>query len=96
MPPASPGSCAPAPPPRLRSSPALSLLPSSNTGEAEIHAVGAAAVNQAVKAIAVASRFPDFPSLCLVPAFMDLQFPDGERTGIRLIVRLREQGERSG
>jgi len=58
-------------------------------GVVELHAIGAGAVNQTIKAIAIARRLvetADGPTLKVVPGFMDVEI-DGERkTGIRFIV----------
>ena len=58
----------------------------------ELHAVGAGAVNQAVKAIAIARGFvaPQGEDLITVPAFMYVNVEDEERTGMKFIVRNRE------
>lgn len=54
----------------------------------ELQAVGAGAVNQAVKAIAIASGYvaPHGMRLTFVPAFVDLTIDGAERTGIKLII----------
>ena len=60
-------------------------------GRVEVQAIGAGAVNQAVKAIAVARGYvaPGGLELCCVPSFLDIHI-DGElRTGIRLVVEVR-------
>ncbi|MEN6370217.1 MAG: stage V sporulation protein S [Thermotogota bacterium] len=58
-------------------------------GVVELHAIGAGAVNQTVKAIAIARRLLEKegdPPVRVVPGFMELQI-DGElRTGMRFIV----------
>jgi stage V sporulation protein S len=55
----------------------------------ELHAIGAGAVNQTVKAIAISRRLLEKegdPPLRVIPGFMELQI-DGElRTGMRFIV----------
>lgn len=57
-------------------------------GRAEIQVIGAGALNQAVKAIAIARGFvaPSGLDLVCVPAFTDIEIDGEERTGIRLIV----------
>lgn len=57
-------------------------------GSAELHTIGAGAVNQAVKAIAIARGFvaPSGVELICMPAFLDLAIEDEERTGIKIIV----------
>ena len=57
-------------------------------GSAEIQAVGAGALNQAIKAIAVARGFvaPTGVNLVCIPAFQDIMIDNEERTAIKLIV----------
>jgi len=57
-------------------------------GTAELQAVGAGAVNQAVKAIAICRGFVASNGLNLVatPAFADIYIEGEERTAIRFIV----------
>ncbi|MBE3582896.1 MAG: stage V sporulation protein S [Limnochordaceae bacterium] len=57
-------------------------------GVAEIQAVGAGAVNQAVKAIAITRGFvaPNGIDLVCVPAFAEIDIDGEERTAIRFIV----------
>ena len=57
------------------------------SGEAELQAVGAGAVNQAVKACAVARGYlaTNGIDLVLIPAFANVVIDDEERTGIKLI-----------
>ena len=54
----------------------------------EIQAVGAGAINQAVKAIAIARGFvaPSGRDIVCVPAFTDIEIDGEERTAIKLIV----------
>ena len=60
-------------------------------GGAEIQAIGAGALNQAIKAIAIARGFvaPGGIDLVCVPAFTDIQIDGEERTAIKLIVEPR-------
>ena len=60
-------------------------------GGAEIQAIGAGALNQAVKAIAIARGFvaPSGIDLVAVPAFTDIEIDGEERTAIKLIVEPR-------
>lgn len=53
-----------------------------------ITAIGAGAVNQAVKAIAIARGYvaPSGYNLTCVPSFCDLEIDGEQRTGIKLIV----------
>ena len=57
----------------------------------EIQAVGAGAINQAVKAIAIARGFvaPSGRDIICVPAFTDIEIDGEERTAIKLIVQPR-------
>ena len=57
-------------------------------GSAEVQAVGAGAVNQAIKAVAISRGFvaPSGVDLVCVPAFVDVQINGEERTAIKLIV----------
>ena len=61
------------------------------SGAAEVQAVGAGALNQAVKAIAIARGFvaPHGIDLVCVPAFADIEIDGEERTAIKLIVEPR-------
>lgn len=60
-------------------------------GCAEIQTIGAGALNQAVKAIAIARGFvaPGGIDLVCVPGFTDIQIDGEERTAIKLIVEPR-------
>ena len=60
-------------------------------GSAEIHAIGAGALNQAVKAIAIARGFvaPSGMDLVCVPAFTDINIEGDQKTAIKLIVEPR-------
>ncbi len=60
-------------------------------GTAEIQAVGAAAVNQAVKAVAIARGYvaPNGIDLVCVPAFAEIEIEGEERTAIRFVVTSR-------
>ncbi|MBZ4646240.1 MAG: stage sporulation protein [Petroclostridium sp.] len=58
---------------------------------AEIQAVGAGAVNQAVKAIAITRGFvaPNGIDLVSIPAFSEVNIDGEERTAIKFIVEAR-------
>ena len=58
---------------------------------AEMQAVGAGAINQAVKAIAIARGFiaPSGKDIVCIPAFTDIVIDGEERTAIKLIVQPR-------
>ncbi len=60
-------------------------------GGAEIQAIGAGALNQAIKSVAIARGFvaPGGIDLVCVPAFTDIQIEGEERTAIKLIVESR-------
>ena len=60
-------------------------------GSAEIQAVGAGAVNQAVKAIAICRGFvaPNGIDLIAIPAFVEIIIDSEERTAIKFIVEPR-------
>ena len=60
-------------------------------GRAEMQAIGAGALNQAVKAVAIARGFvaPSGIDLVCIPAFTDVLIDDEERTAIKLIVEPR-------
>ncbi len=60
-------------------------------GSAEIQAVGAGAINQSVKAIAIARGFvsPSGIDLVCIPAFSDIIIDGEERTAIKLMVQPR-------
>ena len=61
-------------------------------GTVEIQAIGAGALNQAIKAIAIARGFvaPSGVDLVCVPAFAEVQVEGEERTGIKLIIESRK------
>lgn len=60
-------------------------------GTAELQAVGTGALNQAVKAVAIARGFvaPSGIDLVCVPAFADIEIDGEERTAIKLIIESR-------
>ncbi|MDI9414594.1 MAG: stage V sporulation protein S [Bacillota bacterium] len=60
-------------------------------GSAEVQAVGAGAVNQAVKAIAITRGFvaPNGIDLIAIPAFAEIVIDGEERTAIKFIVEPR-------
>ena len=61
-------------------------------GGAEIQAIGAGALNQAVKAVAISRGFlaPAGIELVCIPAFTDIFIDGEERTAIRLVVEPRQ------
>lgn len=60
-------------------------------GKAEVQAIGAGAVNQAIKAVAIARGYlaPGGVDIVCVPSFTDVVIEGEERTAIRLIVEPR-------
>ena len=58
----------------------------------EVQAVGAGAINQAVKAVAIARGFvaPSGVDLVCIPAFAEVEVEGEDRTGIKLIVETRK------
>ncbi len=61
------------------------------SGSAEIQAIGAGAINQAIKAVAIARGFlaTSGVDLVCVPSFTDIKIQEEDRTAIRLIVEPR-------
>ena len=60
-------------------------------GRAEVQAIGAGAVNQATKAVAIARSYLalDGIDVICIPAFADVVIADEERTAIRLVIEPR-------
>ncbi len=60
-------------------------------GTAELQTIGAGALNQAVKAVAIARGFvaPGGIDLICIPAFVDVEIDGEERTAIKLIIEPR-------
>jgi len=60
-------------------------------GQAEIQAIGAGALNQSIKAVAIARGFmaPSGVDLICTPSFSDVEIGGEERTAIKLIVEPR-------
>lgn len=61
------------------------------SGGAELQAIGAGALNQAIKAVAIARGFvaPSGVDLICIPAFTDVVIEGEERTAIKLIIQPR-------
>jgi stage V sporulation protein S len=62
-----------------------------DSGRAEVQAIGAGAVNQAVKAVAIARSYlalDGFEIIC-IPAFTQVEIGDEERTALKFIVEPR-------
>lgn len=60
-------------------------------GSTEIQTIGAGALNQAIKAVAIARGFvaPSGKDLICIPSFTEIYINDELRTAIRLVVELR-------
>lgn len=60
-------------------------------GTCEIQAIGAGALNQSIKAVAIARGFvaPSGLDLVCIPAFTDIMIDGEERTAIKLIIEPR-------
>jgi stage V sporulation protein S len=60
-------------------------------GTVEMQAIGAGAINQAVKAIAIARGFvaPNGLDIIAIPAFSEVEIDGEERTAIKFIVEPR-------
>jgi stage V sporulation protein S len=58
---------------------------------AEVQAIGAGAVNQAIKATAIARGYLELDgiNICCIPQFTEIMIDGQERTAIRLIVEPR-------
>ncbi len=58
-------------------------------GSVEIQAVGAGAINQAIKSIAIARGYvaPSGINLVCIPAFSEINIDGEDRTAIKLIVK---------
>jgi stage V sporulation protein S len=62
-----------------------------NNGRAELQAIGAAAVNQAIKAVAIAREFlvHDGLDIVLIPSFTQVMIGDQEKSALRFMVEAR-------
>ncbi len=60
-------------------------------GIVEIQSVGAGALNQAIKAVAIARGFvaPSGKNLVCIPAFSDISIEGEDRTAIKLIIEAK-------
>lgn len=63
-------------------------------GYAEVQAIGASAVNQAIKAIAIARGYleQDQMDLVIMPSFTEVEIEGNERTAVRLSIFKRPEG----
>ncbi|MDP4117976.1 MAG: stage V sporulation protein S [Bacillota bacterium] len=59
--------------------------------QAEIQAIGAGAINQAVKAIAIARGFlvPSGIDIVCIPAFTDIEVDGIQKTAIKLLITVK-------
>lgn len=57
----------------------------------EVQAIGAGAINQAIKSIAIARGYlvPTGKDICCVPSFAEADVEGEEKTAIRLLIELR-------
>jgi len=57
----------------------------------EVRVIGASALNQAVKALVLASGYlkEDGINICCLPEFVDVEIDDKVRTAIKLVIELR-------
>ena len=62
-----------------------------SNGSVEIQAVGAGALNQAIKAVAIARGFlaPSVKNIVCIPAFTDISIDGEEKTAIKLIIETK-------
>jgi stage V sporulation protein S len=62
-----------------------------DTGRAEVQAIGASAVNQALKAITIARSYLalDGIDIICIPLITEVSIEDKERTAVRLVVEPR-------
>jgi stage V sporulation protein S len=58
------------------------------SGHAEVQAIGAGAVNQAIKAVAIARGYlkQDGIDITCLPEFVEVQIDEQERTAVKLII----------
>ena len=63
------------------------------SGSVEVQVVGAGALNQAIKAVAIARGYvaPSGIDLACVPTFADIEIDGQDRTAIRLLIETRTE-----
>ncbi|HHN93435.1 MAG TPA: stage V sporulation protein S [Anaerolineae bacterium] len=68
------------------------------TGQVDVQAIGAGAVNQAIKALIIARGYLELDGIDIVcvPSFVEVSIGDQERTAVRLSVEKREQEPGTG
>lgn len=61
----------------------------NESGKVELNAIGAGAVNQAMKAIAIARGFvaPSGRNLVCIPAFTTMNVENADTTGMKIVVK---------
>lgn len=61
-------------------------------GKSELRAIGAGAINQAMKAIVIARGFliPSGIEIVCIPAFTQVKLDGEERTGMKLIIKIEK------
>ncbi len=64
-------------------------------GKVEVQVIGAGALNQAIKAVAIARGFVESSGIDLVciPSFADIEIDGERRTAIRLVIEDRLHGQ---
>ena len=69
----------------------LKVSSKSNPNSVEIQAIGAGALNQAIKSVAIARGFvaPSGMDLVCIPAFTDIEIDGEQKTAIKLIIEPR-------
>jgi stage V sporulation protein S len=67
------------------------------SGSVEVQVIGAGALNQAIKAVAIARGYvaPSGADLTCVPTFADIEIDGQSRTAIRLLIESRPRREAS-
>ena len=68
------------------------------SGSVEVQVVGAGALNQAIKAVAIARGYvaPSGLDLACVPTFADIEIDGQDRTAIRLLIETRSDAPING
>ena len=59
-------------------------------GSVELHSIGAGALNQAIKAIAIARGYltPSGKDICLIPSFLEVKIDNQIKTAIKLEIKI--------
>jgi len=63
-------------------------------GHVDVQAIGAGAVNQAIKAVTIARGYLELDGIDIIciPSFVEVMIDDQERTAVRLTVEARSPG----